>query len=111
MEEYMKPEERVIVALDVSDLGQVKTLVTTLAPHVACFKVGLELMTAFGGPRVVRLIHRLGGQVFYDGKFHDIPTTVARASKAVSGLGVKMFNLHASSSKEAVAAAAANKGG
>jgi orotidine-5'-phosphate decarboxylase len=40
----------------------------------------------------------MGGEVFLDLKFHDIPTTVAKAAVEATRLGVKMFNVHASGS-------------
>lgn len=107
------PKDRIIVALDVSTLEEVDKLVTLLAPHVGCFKVGLELISSVGGPQVVKYIQDRGGRVFYDGKFNDIPNTVGKASAAVSKQGVAMFNLHASSGIEAMIAAveAAKKNG
>jgi len=51
----------------------------------------------------------MGGQVFADCKLNDIPNTVMGASRAISGLGVKFFNVHASCGLEAVKAAAAEK--
>ena len=109
-DETMEAKDRIIVALDVDSLDKAKSLVESLAPHVGCFKVGLELLTAVGGPKVVEFVHSLGGQVFYDGKFDDIPNTVGGAAKAVAGLNVKMFNVHASAGVEAMMAAVANKG-
>ncbi len=106
----MEAKDRIIVALDVDSLDKAKTLVESLAPHVGCFKVGLELLTAVGAPQVVEFVHSLGGQVFYDGKFNDIPNTVGGAAKAVARLNVKMFNVHASAGRESVEAAVANKG-
>lgn len=105
-----KAGEQIIVALDVKDLDSAKSLVEQLAPYVGCFKIGLELITSVGGPQAVDFIHELGGDVFYDGKFDDIPNTVGGASKAVAGLNVKMFNIHASAGVEAMMAAVANKG-
>lgn len=106
----MEVKDRIIVALDVDSLDKAKSLVESLAPHVGCFKVGLELLTAVGPPKVVEFIHSLGGQVFYDGKFDDIPITVGSAAKAVAGFKVKMFNVHASAGIESMMAAVANKG-
>jgi len=105
-----KAGEQIIVALDVKDLNSAKSLVEQLAPHVGCFKIGLELITSVGGPQAVDFIHGLGGEVFYDGKFNDIPNTVVGASRAVAMLNVKMFNIHASAGVEAMTAAVANKG-
>ena len=101
---------RIIVALDVNDLTKAESLVRKLGSYVSCFKVGLELLTAVGAPKVVEFIHSLGGEVFYDGKFDDIPNTVGRAAKAVADLNVKMFNIHASAGIEAMRAAVDNNG-
>jgi len=106
----VKAKDRIIVALDVDSLDKAKSLVESLAPYVGCFKIGLELLTAVGAPKVVEFIYSFGGQVFYDGKFDDIPNTVGGAAKAIAGLNVKMFNVHASAGVEAMMSAVANKG-
>ncbi|MFT5206989.1 MAG: orotidine-5'-phosphate decarboxylase [Candidatus Omnitrophota bacterium] len=87
-------KEKLIVALDVPSLRDAEVLVKQLAGIVPTFKVGKELFTA-EGPEVVRMIHGYNAQVFLDLKYHDIPTTVARAVTAAAGLGVFMLNLHA----------------
>jgi orotidine-5'-phosphate decarboxylase len=89
--------ERLVVALDVDSLNQLRSLVRRLAPEVGMFKVGKQLFT-HAGPQAVRLIQELGGEIFLDLKFHDIPNTVAKAAVEATRLGVKMFNVHASGS-------------
>ncbi|MBI3323343.1 MAG: orotidine-5'-phosphate decarboxylase [Candidatus Omnitrophica bacterium] len=90
----MTPEERLIVALDVNGLEEAGRLVQRLAPvGVTRFKIGLQLYTQ-AGPAAVEAVHRHGGQVFLDLKFHDIPSTVARAAGAAARLGVWMTNVH-----------------
>lgn len=106
----MELRERVIIALDVDSIPKTTELVRTLVPFVSCFKVGLELITMVGAPAVVNHIRRLGGDVFFDGKFNDIPNTMAGATRAVASLEVKMFTVHASAGLEAIQAAVANKG-
>jgi orotidine-5'-phosphate decarboxylase len=91
--------ERLIVALDVGDLAQVEHLIRILAAEIGMFKVGKQLFT-HAGPQAVRLIQELGGEIFLDLKFHDIPNTVAKAASEATRLGVKMFNVHASGSLE-----------
>lgn len=91
--------DRLIVALDVDDLQRVTALVRLLAGQVGMFKVGKQLFT-HAGPQAVKLIREMGGEVFLDLKFHDIPTTVAKAAVEATRLGVKMFNVHASGSLE-----------
>ena len=91
--------ERLIVALDVDTLEQATDLVRQLAGEVGMFKIGKQLFT-HAGPQAVRLIQELGGEIFLDLKFHDIPNTVAKAAIEATRLGVKMFNVHASGSLE-----------
>jgi orotidine-5'-phosphate decarboxylase len=91
--------ERLIVALDVDNLDQAKELVRLLAHEVGMFKIGKQLFT-HAGPQAVRLIQGLGGEIFLDLKFHDIPNTVAKAAIEATRLGVRMFNVHASGSLE-----------
>lgn len=85
--------ERVIVALDVSTEDEALHLVDELRNHVGMFKIGLELLTS-EGKEIVKRIADQGVKVFYDGKFNDIPNTVARAARGASRLGVRMFNVH-----------------
>jgi len=101
-------KERIIVALDVSSLDKAGELIEKLAPYVGLFKVGLELITAEGAPRVVKFVQERGGKIFFDGKFHDIPNTIGAATRAVSALGVSMLNVHASSGIDGMMAAVAN---
>jgi len=91
--------ERLIVALDVDNLAQATDIVRALAGEVGMFKIGKQLFT-HAGPQAVRLIQELGGEIFLDLKFHDIPNTVAKAAIEATRLGVKMFNVHASGSLE-----------
>jgi len=91
--------ERLIVALDVDNLEQAAELVRQLAGEVGMFKIGKQLFT-HAGPQAVRQIQELGGEIFLDLKFHDIPNTVAKAAIEATRLGVKMFNVHASGSLE-----------
>ena len=91
--------ERLIVALDVDTLDQAKSLVQLLAGELGMFKIGKQLFT-HAGPQAVQLIQQLGGEIFLDLKFHDIPNTVAKAAIEATRLGVKMFNVHASGSLE-----------
>jgi orotidine-5'-phosphate decarboxylase len=108
MEGIEKAKERLIVALDVSSEEEALELVKELKDWVGYFKVGLELLTS-AGIEVIPKIKELGGKIFYDGKFKDIPNTVAGASRGVTRLGVNMFDVHAMGGlemmKEAVKAA------
>lgn len=106
----MEPKDRIIVALDAPTLEEAAELTSMLRTHVGMFKVGLELLTWVGSVVVTRTFKDNGAKVFYDGKFMDIPNTVAGASKAVASLGVDMFNVHASGGVDMMRAAVENKG-
>jgi len=81
-----------IVALDVPGLEEASDLAARIGDAAGAFKVGLELFGAHG-PGAVRA---LGDRnVFLDLKLHDIPTTVARAMKAVAPLKVELLTVHA----------------
>lgn len=96
----------VIVALDVADAGAALALADRLDPSLCRVKVGKELFTR-AGPAVVERLQHAGFEVFLDLKFHDIPTTVARALRAAADLGVWMVNVHASGGRRMLESAAA----
>src|SRR5229473_5862001 len=95
----MNPKDRLCVALDVPAAPQALALAKKLKGTVGLFKIGLELFTS-EGPSVVRAMRRLRLKVFLDLKFHDIPNTAAAAARAVTRLGVAMFNIHAAGGQE-----------
>jgi orotidine-5'-phosphate decarboxylase len=85
---------KIIFALDVHGLDNIDRWAGLLAGKVGMFKVGKELFTSCG-PAAVKAVQRHGGQVFLDLKYHDIPTTVAKAMLEAARLGVQLTNLHA----------------
>lgn len=95
----------VFVALDTPDLERALGIARNVKPYVGGLKVGLEFISALG-PQAVRRVAEIGLPVFADVKFHDIPNTVAGAAKAIAGLGVAMFNVHASGGEAMMRAAA-----
>jgi orotidine-5'-phosphate decarboxylase len=104
-----RPDQRIIIALDVDTKEQAMALVDRL-PEAGIFKIGLRLFTA-EGPSLLRAVSAAGKHVFLDLKLHDIPHTVAGAAAAAVRHGVAMMTLHASGGsamlREASAAAAA----
>jgi orotidine-5'-phosphate decarboxylase len=99
-------ENPVFVALDTPDLDRALALAREVRPYVGGLKIGLEFYTACG-PDGVRKIVQTGLPVFADVKFHDIPNTVAAASRELARLGAAMFNVHASGGERMMRDAAA----
>lgn len=90
---------RIIVPLDFNTAEQALQLVEKLQPDLCRLKVGKELFTKAGPVLVEKLIEK-DFDIFLDLKFHDIPTTVAKACAVAADLGVWMVNVHASGGSE-----------
>ncbi len=90
---------RLILALDVPDLGAARSLLEKLRGNIGMVKIGLELYTA-AGPAAVELARELGCEVFLDLKLHDIPNTVGGAVRSARALGVSMLTVHAAGGGE-----------
>lgn len=86
--------EKIIVALDVNNIKEVEKLVDKLRLVVKIFKIGCELFTSCG-MEAVDVVRRKGCKVFLDLKYHDIPNTVMRASRAATRQNIHMFTVHA----------------
>ena len=121
----LKPHERIILPLDVSNINSAISLVNQLSPHVGIFKIGFEALYSTMVDFImcpeqqikefVRKVRLLclsirPEKAFFDVKLHDIPNTVESAMKSLSRLGVRMLNMHASAGEEAIKKAVALKG-
>ena len=93
-----------IVALDCDSADAAMELAKRLDPAALRLKVGKQLFT-IAGPDILRSLQGLGFDIFLDLKFHDIPTTVAKAVKAAAELGIWMVNVHASGGSRMMRAA------
>lgn len=91
----MSANDKLILALDVSDHDYAVELIDKFKDHIGIFKVGLELYT-IAGPSIIKEVHKRGKKVFLDLKFYDIPNTVSKSGIAAARHGVFMFTLHAS---------------
>lgn len=86
-------KERIILALDVDDLGEAEKLVVELKDYVGFFKVGLQLFTSYGFS-AIKMIRDHGAKVYCDLKFHDIPNTVSHACSNLIKHNINFFNIH-----------------
>lgn len=96
----------VIVACDFSSAQDVLSFLDKFSgcerkPFV---KIGMELFYG-AGPEIVREIKKRGHRIFLDLKLHDIPNTVRKTMKVLSGLDVDMTNVHAAGTIEMMKAA------
>ena len=86
-------DKPIIVACDVSSVSDLKRLINSISNDHCRTKIGKELFTNIG-PQAIDICHKAGFDVFLDLKFHDIPTTCAKAVKAAARMGVWMTNVH-----------------
>lgn len=100
--------ERLIMALDVPSISEAKALVDELGDAVVFYKVGMELFMAGDYFGFIEWLKQRGKKVFVDLKFFDVPATVGRAIRALSGKGVDLATIHGN---DAVMAAAAKEKG
>ncbi len=86
--------DRLVLPLDVGDLGAALAMAERLAPWFGIVKVGHELY-AEAGPGAFDRLQELGFRVFADLKLYDIPNTVERAARAIGRRGVQFLNFPA----------------
>lgn len=98
-------DDRIITALDVHSLEDMKKLVETLGDSVSFYKVGMELFYS-SGPDAVRYLKDQGKHVFLDLKVHDIPNTVGQSIRALTRLGADLMTLHGTGGRAMMEAAA-----
>ncbi len=91
------------VALDLSTKEENLALIEKLKDHDVWLKVGLRTYIR-DGEEFLKAIKKINPdfKIFLDLKLYDIPNTMADAAESIMGLGVDMFNVHASAGKRAM---------
>ncbi len=86
--------ERLVIALDISDLDRARALVDQLADLGPVFKIGYHSLFS-GGLELAQDLARQGVKVFLDAKLHDIPATVEGGTRALARHGFWCMTAHA----------------
>ncbi|MBU1659097.1 orotidine-5'-phosphate decarboxylase [bacterium] len=91
------------VALDLSTKEENLELVKKIKNYNVWLKVGLRSYIR-DGEEFLKDIKKINPdfKIFLDLKLYDIPNTMADAAESIVGLGVDMFNVHASAGKRAM---------
>lgn len=84
----------VIIACDFSSKKETMAFLEKFGQRRPYVKIGMELYYA-EGPAIVRELKERGHKVFLDLKLHDIPNTVKKAMRVLSGMDIDMCNVHA----------------
>lgn len=91
------------VALDLSTKEENLALVEKIKAYPVWIKVGFRSYIR-DGKEFLQAIKAINPEfkIFLDLKLYDIPNTMADAAESIMGLGVDMFNVHASAGKIAM---------
>ena len=91
------------VALDLPTKEENLALIEKIKNHDVWLKVGLRTYIR-DGEDFLKAIKKINPdfKIFLDLKLYDIPNTMADAAESIMGLGVDMFNVHASAGKRAM---------
>ena len=91
------------VALDLPTKEENIALIEQIKEHDVWLKVGLRTYIR-DGEEFLLAIKKINPdfKIFLDLKLYDIPNTMADAAESIMGLGVDMFNVHASAGKRAM---------
>ena len=95
----------IIVALDTPDIDTARSWIESTNEVVKIYKTGLEFFLKHGAAGISQLREAGDFELFLDLKLHDIPNTVASATKSVSGINPRFMTVHASGGRDMVAAA------
>ena len=94
----------VIIACDFASAEETLRFLSKFGDERPFVKIGMELYYSTG-PEIVRTLKARGHRVFLDLKLHDIPNTVKKAMRVLSGLDVDIVNLHAAGTRAMMSAA------
>ena len=97
----------IILAIDTSDIELARSWIEASNGYVSGYKLGLEFFSTFGQEGVRKLQDATDAAFFLDLKFHDIPNTVASATKQIADLRPRFLTVHASGGRAMIAAAVA----
>jgi len=91
------------VALDLPTAKENLDLINKIKTHNVWLKVGLRTYIR-DGEEFLKAIKQINPdfKIFLDLKLYDIPNTMADSAESIMGLGVDMFNVHASAGKRAM---------
>jgi orotidine-5'-phosphate decarboxylase len=104
-----RPDDRLIVALDVPNAHLGLELAGRIGPAVTFYKIGLGMLTGGGLALARELKDEHGKRVFLDMKLFDIPATVEAAVRGLARFDLDFLTVHGD--PHVVRAAAEGRGG
>lgn len=97
--------EKLIIAIDTTDMEQALTWTRAVVPHCGMIKIGMEFFAGQGLEGLKTISTFSPRPIMFDLKLHDIPETVARTVRAVLPLRPRMITVHATGGPAMIEAA------
>ena len=94
----------IIVAIDETELDQLKYIVDSLDNRKCMLKIGSVSFNSIGQASIMYASEK-GFDIFLDLKLHDIPNTVKKSIESLTSLPIKMLTVHTSGGKDMMSAA------
>lgn len=101
----MSGKAPIFLAIDTADLEVAKAWILATRDYLTGFKLGLEFFAACGSEGVKQIREITDADIFLDLKLHDIPHTVAGATRQILPLRPRFLTVHASGGKTMIQAA------
>ncbi len=96
--------KRVFLALDTNKINEAIKITSLLHKDLAGIKIGKEIFSSHG-PEIIKKFKKFKLPIFLDLKFHDIPTTVYKAVKAINLFKPNYLSVHSLGGNEMIKAA------
>jgi len=110
----MKPKDRIIVALDVSEVQKANSLIDELRPYVGCFKIGPVLLKPLlhqcKWEEFIEMASKMKISLFIDEKLCHSPEVLKNSVGYYNFPPIKMFTIQASCGRDSLRAAVNQKG-
>lgn len=101
----MSTKAPIFLAIDTANLDVAKAWVQATQDYVMGYKLGLEFFSALGSDGVKNIKEITDAELFLDLKLHDIPNTVAGATRQILDLKPRFLTVHASGGRAMITAA------
>lgn len=101
----MSAKAPIFLAIDTPDLEVAKAWIQATQDYIMGFKLGLEFFLAFGSQGVKEIKEITDADIFLDLKLHDIPNTIAGATRQAALLKPRFLTVHAAGGKTMIQAA------
>ncbi len=100
-----KKFKKVFLALDTNNIKSAEKFLKKLKDDLAGIKIGKELFSYYGPDIVKKFRKKYKLPIFLDLKFHDIPTTVFKAVKAINYVKPNYVSIHSIGGNDMIKAA------